>query len=137
MFTSTTSANPSVEDVKRFDTNQLVTYLQSYLQGKNLTLNDSEILKFHDEEINGYVFLSLTDDLFTSFGLSFGKRLMLIILINDLNSQRQSLSALLDQMSKQNVSKFFSTEGSSSNATSSNKKRSMRSSTAKNQKGQD
>ena len=85
MSTSATS-NPSVEDVEKFNTNRLIIYLQSYLQEKNLTLNDSEIQKFHEGEINGYVFLNLTDFL-TKCEFSLGKRVVFATLINNLNSQ--------------------------------------------------
>lgn len=82
-----TTDDPSFEDVAKFDKNQLVTYLQSYLQGKNLTLEVSEIQKLREEDINGHVFLSLTDELLTSLNLSLGKRLLLSNLIKKLNSQ--------------------------------------------------
>ncbi len=57
------------------------------LQEKNLTLNDSEIQKFHEGEINGYIFLNLTEDLLTKCEFSLRKRVVFATLINNLNSQ--------------------------------------------------
>ncbi|PKK49032.1 hypothetical protein RhiirC2_803493 [Rhizophagus irregularis] len=77
----------STEEVGKYSTDQLITYLQSYLQEKNLTLSDSEIQKFHEENINGYAFLTLTADLLKQCELSIGKRAVLADLINNLNNQ--------------------------------------------------
>ena len=73
MSTNTITNNPSVSEVEGYNTNQLITYLQSYFQGKKLTLNDSEIRKFHEEDINGYTFPTLTDDLLKQLGFSIEK----------------------------------------------------------------
>ena len=52
-----------------------------------LKLKDSEIQKIHDEEIDGDVFLDLTDELLKSLDFSLGKRIKFINLINYLKSQ--------------------------------------------------
>ena len=81
------TSTPSFEDVKGYNTNQLIDYLRSYLQENNLILKDSEIQNIRDEEINGYVFLDLTEELLQRLGFSMGKRVALIKLIKNLNSK--------------------------------------------------
>ena len=90
MSTSIITNNLSVSEVEGYNTNQLIIYLQSYFQGKKLTLNDSEIRKFHEEDINGYTFPTLTDDFLKQLGFSIGKRSILVDLINNLNKQSKS-----------------------------------------------
>ena len=56
MSISTTTTNPSVEDVEKFDTNQLITFLQGK---KNLYLIEDDFAILRKEKVSGHTFLCL------------------------------------------------------------------------------
>ena len=84
---STSTTIPSAGDVEGYNTDQLITYLQSYFQKYGVTLSNSDIQKFREGDINGRTFFTLTADLLMQFGFSMGKSAILVGLINNLNNQ--------------------------------------------------
>src|ERR1044072_2983680 len=84
---SISTYNLPIEVVERYDTEALITYLNSYLQEKNLELNENEIKRLREEAITGYTFLRLDNSLLKEFKSRLGLRVLLVELINILKEQ--------------------------------------------------
>ncbi|CAG8579021.1 569_t:CDS:2 [Paraglomus brasilianum] len=80
------TTEPSVEDVERFNTKQLIGYLRT----KNLNLNNTDYKKIRDERVAGLDFLQLTREILRSEPYRFpdGPARRIETLVNSLNSQR-------------------------------------------------
>jgi hypothetical protein len=59
MSTSTTTTEPSVEEVERYNTDALITE-------KNLEINESEFQSLRNKGVAGKIFLELNNELFIS-----------------------------------------------------------------------
>ena len=84
---SISTYNLPIEVVERYDTEALITYLNSYLQEKNLELNEDEIKRLREEAIAGYTFLRLDNDLLKECEIQLGPRVPLVKLINEYKEQ--------------------------------------------------
>lgn len=79
---STTFTDPSFEDVKGYNTEQLSTFLER----KNLNLNKNVFTIFHQQNINGFAFVNMTYKQLISF-LTSGSATKLERVIKELNKQ--------------------------------------------------
>ena len=82
MSTSTTT-EPSVEEVEGYNTDALITFLN----GKNFGLNENEIQIIRDQGIDGASFLMLNEERFKECNIRMGPRAKLVNWINNLNNQ--------------------------------------------------
>jgi hypothetical protein len=82
MSTSTTT-EPSVEEVEGYNTDALITFLN----GKNFGLNENEIKIIRDQGIDGISFLMLNKEMFKECNIRMEPRAKLVNLINNLNNQ--------------------------------------------------
>ncbi len=82
---SASSADPSVEDVERFNTEQLICYLRT----KDLNLNNNDYKKIRNERVAGLDFLQLTREILRSEPYRFpdGPSRRVETLVNSLNNQ--------------------------------------------------
>ncbi|GES89461.1 protein kinase [Rhizophagus clarus] len=85
MSTSTTT-EPSVEEVEGYNTDALITFLN----GKNFGLNENEIQIIRDQGIDGASFLMLNEERFKECNIKMGPRAKLVNWINNLNNQRNT-----------------------------------------------
>ena len=78
-------SDPSVEDVERFNTEQLIDFLQT----KNLYLNNTDYKKIRDERVAGSDFLQLTRKILRAEPYRFpdGPANRIIKLVDSLNRQ--------------------------------------------------
>jgi hypothetical protein len=79
------STNPSYENIKEYDTEQLVTFLR----GKNLNLIEDDFAILRRERVAGFDFLQWTKETLRNEPYNFpdGPARRLVTLVNDLNSQ--------------------------------------------------
>jgi hypothetical protein len=78
-------SDPPKDVMKRYNTEQLIIYLQS----KNLNLSRTDYRKFRDEKVDGSDFLKLTRDILSGepFKFPFGPARKVAALVDDLNNQ--------------------------------------------------
>ncbi len=78
-------SDPSVEDVERFNTEQLINFLRT----KNLNLNITDYKKIRDERVAGSDFLQLTREILRAEPYKFpdGPARRVATFVNNLNSQ--------------------------------------------------
>ncbi|GES77882.1 hypothetical protein RCL_jg29394.t1 [Rhizophagus clarus] len=84
-MSTSTIIDPLVEDVKKYDTEGLITYLR----GKNLGLKQEVYDILQSEDVNGHSFLRLTEERLNEYNIKGRSRMSLVDLINNLNSQKQ------------------------------------------------
>jgi hypothetical protein len=82
MSTSTTT-EPSVEEVEGYNMDTLITFLNE----KDFGLNENEIQIIRDQGINGLSFLMLNEERFKEYNIRMEPRAKLVNLINNLNNQ--------------------------------------------------
>ena len=79
---ASTFDNPLFEDVKRYNTEQLVTFLKR----KNLNLGANVFTSLRSQEVDGLAFVALTFEQLISF-LTVGNARKLTSVIEELNNQ--------------------------------------------------
>ncbi|RIA83794.1 kinase-like domain-containing protein [Glomus cerebriforme] len=87
-MSSSIPVNPSVEDVKDYDTKQLITFLQ----GKNLGFSENDKINLYKEMVDGHAFVNMNIDIFLDFPFYLPYELAknLDMLIDELNGQESS-----------------------------------------------
>ena len=82
---ASTSINPSFEEIKEYDTEQLVTFLR----GKKLNLCENDFTILRNQYVDGPSFVKLTYERLVNFPLniSAGKATRLETVIEELNNQ--------------------------------------------------
>ena len=84
MSTSTTTANPLFETVDSWSVEEVRNFLKS--KQNKFSLTDDEIEKFKNNNVNGSVFLLLTEQRLLNF-ISFGPAINIAEFVSQLNSQ--------------------------------------------------
>ena len=82
---ASTSTNPSLEEIKGYDTEQLVTFLR-----RNLNLTEDEFAILRGQRVSGFVFLRLTERklLKSPYNLLGGTASVIAELVERLNQSR-------------------------------------------------
>jgi hypothetical protein len=80
----------SIEEVKNWNTAQVIEFLKS--KKGETSLNENHIKIIEDEEICGSVLLSLTREDLKSFGLKGGPSIIILKLIKNLKNEEQTSS---------------------------------------------
>ncbi|RGB38958.1 hypothetical protein C1646_804915 [Rhizophagus diaphanus] len=113
MSTLTTTIS-NVEDVKGYNTERLINFLQSKISN----LNEKDFMILRNQNIDGEVFVYMTQNDFTKspFNFSYGKAKKFAILIDMLNSQRlltleEALSCIPPSASIKKLTKSISNSG--------------------------
>lgn len=60
---------PSAENVKKYDTDVLISFLMEQNSGWNLEFSEDTLKKLEDAEVNGRDFLKMSKDLRISLGI--------------------------------------------------------------------
>ncbi|GBC31524.2 uncharacterized protein OCT59_016450 [Rhizophagus irregularis] len=109
MSTTSTSTNPypSYEEIKKYDTEQLLTFLQ-----KNLTLSENVLTTLRQQKVAGLDFFQWTKEMLRNkpYNLPDGPATRLVMIVNDLNRNTQNSTSVYRFVRKQGIFKIWEIE---------------------------